>query len=228
MEKSNDEIKNQNFRNRHDLLDKMSMVQYFETTTVKIDLFFCGNNHYIEQAELDLKDIRLAEKTNQRIQSATRTNSLKIENIHEAEVSDFKALLEVKFYEARRDFGFKTKDEFALHEANELELRSSKLFNWFPILEQWVRYLRTGRKIEKFNHSPQTRKANAKKGGEAKLDKGYGRFKEWADQNNVDVLSYQNVSNENFSTAVNDKGFEISAKTAGKYKKKYLSERQNR
>ena len=153
MEKSNDEIKNQNFRNRHDLLDKMSMVQYFETTTVKIDLFFCGNNHYIEQAELDLKDIRLAEKTNQRIQSATRTNSLKIENIHEAEVSDFKALLEVKFYEARRDFGFKTKDEFALHEANELELRSSKLFNWFPILEQWVRYLRTGRKIEKFNHS---------------------------------------------------------------------------
>lgn len=136
-------VKKKNQQNRIRLLTKLAIVSYFDVA--EIQLFVSGNAHFKELAKLDLADIQNAELTNDREQQAWRTNDLSLDNIYEAGQVDLQALLDAKFADAKRDFGFKTKLHFAKHEAADLESRYSTFFGWFPILEQWVNFLKDSR-----------------------------------------------------------------------------------
>ena len=134
------EIKKINENNKYELFDKLSILHYFNEE-IKIPLFFTGNDHYKQQGELDLKDLRDAQKVNMSEIKAKRTKELHVHRIMEANQDDFVSLLDYKFGEAKRDHGYKTKKEFAKWEANQIKWQYSKYYPWFPILEQWVCFL---------------------------------------------------------------------------------------
>lgn len=75
-----------------------------------------------------------------------------------------------------------------------------------------------------FFKTPTEQKTIGSKGGKARSEKSYRNFCEWINAKNFSILSYKDVSNVNFMKALVDRGFKISEKTAGIYKKRYLSE----
>ncbi|MDF2457465.1 MAG: hypothetical protein K0R51_3458 [Cytophagaceae bacterium] len=134
---STEEIKKENESNVQDLHNKLVIVSYLEP----IELFFTGNSYFKEQAFLDLQDLKEARKENTVVKSAWRTRDLMLENIQEAEISEIHSLFDLKFAEAQRDNGFKTKSAFAKHEIKYMRGLYANYFGWFPILEQWIDYL---------------------------------------------------------------------------------------
>jgi hypothetical protein len=130
MTDSKSNLSKEHQENKIKLLRKLSIVSYFNTETLKIPLFFSGNEHYINQVKLDMSENK-----------SWRTSDMMLERIYEAEFSNIEALFEIKFNEAKRDLGFKTKVLFAKYEAAKVKLKYVNEFDFFPILKQWSDFL---------------------------------------------------------------------------------------
>jgi len=229
MSESEKEILKQNSKHLSDLDDKLFIIQYFETDKVKISLFECGNDKIKAQAWLDRKKILNTGKKSKKVVQAWDTIGLmKQQQMHEAEIRDFQTLLEVKFDEAKY-LGFKTRNFFAKEEADRLESQQGHMIPWFPILKQWIEYLRTvGRKMERFIPSQEVNKVNGKRGGEQKGKYKYELFKTFIRNQRMNIDEYMTMSAENFLIVLKSKDSDFnlfkSPKTAGKYKKLLIQE----
>lgn len=120
-----------------ELLTRALIVSYFREGDFEIHLFFGGNQNYLDNVNLDLKDIREGKSKRPK-----RTNAMSLERLHEANEIDFSKLLDIKF--KNNENGFITIDRFAKAEAKDIELRYKEYFNWFPILGQWADWLKSG------------------------------------------------------------------------------------
>lgn len=71
---------------------------------------------------------------------------------------------------------------------------------------------------------------NGRIGGRQKYEKGYQKFVKWVEDHKFNVAEYENVSGENLTRALKDKGYNKikSPKTAAKYRDRYLSELASR
>lgn len=138
---------------------KMGIVSYFNDP-VKIQLFFTGNDHYLQQAKEDIvminENIIRPNDKNKKVEEkqAWRTNSLSIERIYEAREEELKGLFEIRFNEGKTYKGFITEKRFAEYESKDLRTTQSKYFGWFPILKQWVEYLEDIAGIEHVDSIP--------------------------------------------------------------------------
>ena len=139
------EIKQANHENKIELLDRLSIVKYFEGDNVKVQLFTADNEQFRALAKLDYAEIYEAEndKTNLKIKEAWRTRDfIHTKCIREAEDTEMEALFVEKFKLGKVLDGFKTEAKFAKREIELNEWQHKKYFGWLPILEQWFDLLK--------------------------------------------------------------------------------------
>lgn len=134
--------------NIHLVMQKLTIVNYFESENVEIQLFQTGNKHFKELANLDLKDIR-EERANGKSKQPWRTNDMVLELAKNRNNNkEFEILLNDKFDEYKLEDEDANIKEFIKNEIIDIETRyintqneTMKMNLWFPQLNQWIEFL---------------------------------------------------------------------------------------